>query len=56
VRGELLANTESSDRGSLAFVIGVSAVASMGGLLFGYDTSVVSGAIGFLRTKPTFPI
>lgn len=29
----------------------VTSVASVGGLLFGYDTAVISGAIGFLQTK-----
>jgi sugar porter (SP) family MFS transporter len=28
----------------------LSVVAALGGLLFGYDTAVISGAIGFLRT------
>ena len=28
----------------------VTAVAALGGLLFGYDTAVISGGIGFLRT------
>ena len=27
----------------------LSTVAALGGLLFGYDTAVVAGAIGFLR-------
>lgn len=31
------------------FVILVSSVAALGGLLFGYDTAVISGAIGFLQ-------
>ena len=35
--------------GSLGFVIGVTSVAALGGLLFGYDTAVISGAIGFLK-------
>ncbi|MBW7997285.1 MAG: sugar porter family MFS transporter [Candidatus Glassbacteria bacterium] len=35
----------------MSYVIGLSAVASIGGLLFGYDTAVISGAIGLLRTK-----
>ncbi len=33
------------------YVLRLSLVAAMGGLLFGYDTAVISGAIGFLRTK-----
>jgi SP family xylose:H+ symportor-like MFS transporter len=32
-----------------AFVIAVTSVAALGGLLFGYDTAVISGAIGFLQ-------
>ena len=41
---------EKNDSGSILFVIGFSLVAALGGLLFGYDTAVVSGAIGFLQT------
>ncbi|MFH1069283.1 MAG: sugar porter family MFS transporter [Candidatus Glassbacteria bacterium] len=37
--------------GSLAYVIFISSVASLGGLLFGYDTAVISGAIGSLQQK-----
>lgn len=33
-----------------AYVVTISIVAALGGLLFGYDTAVISGAIGFLRT------
>jgi SP family arabinose:H+ symporter-like MFS transporter len=35
----------------MRFVYLITAVAALGGLLFGYDTAVISGAIGFLRTK-----
>ena len=35
--------------GSITFVIGISLVATLGGLLFGYDTAVISGGIGFLQ-------
>ena len=36
--------------GSKAFLIRICLVATLGGLLFGYDTAVISGAIGFLQT------
>lgn len=39
------------DRGSVAYVVLLSLVAALGGLLFGYDTAVVSGAIGFLQER-----
>lgn len=38
-------------KGSLAYVVGVCMVAALGGLLFGYDTAVISGAIGFLQIR-----
>lgn len=40
-----------SNQPNLKFIYFVSAVAAIGGLLFGYDTAVISGAIGFLETK-----
>lgn len=33
------------------FVMKVSIVAALGGLLFGYDTAVIAGAIGFLQMR-----
>jgi MFS transporter, SP family, arabinose:H+ symporter len=33
------------------FVLKISIVAALGGLLFGYDTAVIAGAIGFLQKK-----
>lgn len=40
---------QNPDRLSLAYVYGITLVAALGGLLFGYDTAVISGAIGFLQ-------
>ncbi|MDG0764908.1 arabinose-proton symporter AraE [Bacillus halotolerans] len=34
---------------SMGFVILISCAAGLGGLLYGYDTAVISGAIGFLK-------
>ena len=38
-----------SETHNLKFVVRISLVAALGGLLFGYDTAVISGAIGFLQ-------
>ena len=37
--------------GTTFFVVKVSVVAALGGLLFGYDTAVIAGAIGYLQIK-----
>ncbi len=52
-------SSAAEDRGgSIAYVYLLAVVAALGGLLFGYDTAVISGAIGFLTTHfkldPTF--
>ncbi len=41
-----------ADRGgSTAYVYLLTLVAALGGLLFGYDTAVIAGATGFLKTR-----
>ena len=37
--------------GSLGYVCLLASVAALGGLLFGYDTAVIAGAIDFLETR-----
>jgi sugar porter (SP) family MFS transporter len=41
----------AQDSGSVSYVFLVCMVAALGGLLFGYDTAVISGAIGFFQTR-----
>lgn len=41
------------ERGDAGFVYMVSAVAALGGLLFGFDTAVIAGAIGFMKAQFT---
>ena len=39
----------SRQTGSMTYVFLVTLVAALGGLLFGYDTGVINGAIGPLK-------
>ena len=59
-RGHLVAETREDhfgktgagpSGGSLGYVYLLTSVAALGGLLFGYDTAVIAGAIDFLETK-----
>jgi len=47
---DLSAGEPPGDRGSMTYLALLCSVAALGGLLFGYDTAVISGAIGFLQT------
>ena len=38
-------------QGSLIYLVLICFVATLGGLLFGYDTAVIAGAIGFLKLR-----
>ncbi|BBH25028.1 arabinose-proton symporter [Paenibacillus baekrokdamisoli] len=46
-------NNQGQQQVSMKFVTLVSMVAALGGLLFGFDTAVVSGAIGFMKERFT---
>ena len=46
----MTSSTSPDERGSKQYVILVTVVAALGGLLFGYDTAVIAGAIGFLQS------
>jgi SP family xylose:H+ symportor-like MFS transporter len=41
----------ANQTGSTGYVVLLTLVAALGGLLFGYDTAVISGAIGFLKQR-----
>ena len=42
---------QRTTKSSAAFILKVSVVAAIGGLLFGYDTAVIAGVIGYLQLK-----
>lgn len=44
-----IASDES--RGSRIYLSAIASIAAMGGLLFGFDTAVISGAVGFLEKQ-----
>jgi SP family arabinose:H+ symporter-like MFS transporter len=46
-----MSETTIKPTGSSRYVFFLSTVAALGGLLFGYDTAVIAGAIGLIETK-----
>jgi SP family xylose:H+ symportor-like MFS transporter len=40
----------NTEKGSKLYIFGITLVATLGGLLFGYDTAVISGAVDSLKT------
>jgi len=40
----------NTEKGSKFYIFGITLVATIGGLLFGYDTAVISGAVDSLKT------
>lgn len=40
---------KSNSQGSLAYLMGITIVATLGGLLFGYDTAVISGTVSSIK-------
>lgn len=46
-----ISTNKDAKEGTAFFVVKVSVVAALGGLLFGYDTAVIAGAIGYLQVK-----
>ena len=44
-----MATATDDNGGSMVYVCLLASVAALGGLLFGYDTAVISGAVGFLQ-------
>jgi SP family xylose:H+ symportor-like MFS transporter len=40
----------NTEKGSKIYIFGITLVATLGGLLFGYDTAVISGAVDSLKT------
>ncbi len=49
--GGIPKKNSAPERGSILYLTGVCTVAALGGVLFGFDTAVISGAIGQLKAQ-----
>ena len=49
-------NRNSTESGSFFYIMSITLVATLGGLLFGYDTAVISGAVGALKNYFISPL
>ena len=41
----------NNEKGSLGYLIFISLITTIGGFLFGFDTTIASGAIGFIKSQ-----
>ena len=46
-----MSTTSQPGRSSRKYILKITLVAALGGLLFGYDTAVIAGAVGYLQEK-----
>jgi len=48
--------SQAQEKNNLGYIMSITLVATLGGLLFGYDTAVISGAVGALKNFFVAPL